>query len=235
MESITSTQRLSQNKGFHRMFSSNELTVGLILPVESYHRILPTMRNHISLAQRAEELGFSALWLRDIPLFDPSFGDAGQIFDPWVYLGYLAAQTKSIILATGSLILPLRHPLHLAKSAASVDQLSEGRLLLGVASGDRPIEFPAFGVEFDCREEYFQETLYFFKQMLEEKLPRIHSPLGIVNGTNLLPRPVTGRIPLLVTGYSRQSLEWIAMNADGWLYYLPTALRKSVLLRNGVP
>ena len=70
-----------------------------------------------------------------MPLRDPSFGDIGQVYDPWVYLGWIAAQTRTIALATGSIILPLRHPLHTAKASASIDQLSGGRFVLGVASG----------------------------------------------------------------------------------------------------
>ena len=45
------------------------------------------MRDQVALAQRAERAGFAALWFRDVPLRDPSFGDVGQVFDPWVYLG----------------------------------------------------------------------------------------------------------------------------------------------------
>ena len=81
---------------------------------------------------------FPPFWLRDVPFNVPSFGDAGQVFDPFVYLGYLAAGTKDIALGVSSIILPLRHPAHVAKAAASADQLSDGRLILGVASGDRP-------------------------------------------------------------------------------------------------
>ena len=52
------------------------------------------MRDQERLARRAEELGFAALWVRDVPLRDPSFGDVGQVYDPWVYLGWIAAQTQ---------------------------------------------------------------------------------------------------------------------------------------------
>jgi luciferase-type oxidoreductase len=96
---------------------------------------------------------------RDVPLRDPSFGDIGQVYDPWVYLGWIAAQTRTIALATGSIILPLRHPLYTAKASASIDQLSGGRFVLGVASGDRPVEFPAFGVDIDKRAALFAKTL----------------------------------------------------------------------------
>ena len=71
------------------------------------------------LAKLAESLGFSAVWLRDVPFNVPSFGDAGQVFDPFVYLGALAASTRRIALGVASIVLPLRHPAHVAKAAAS--------------------------------------------------------------------------------------------------------------------
>ena len=132
------------------MFAPGRLTLGVFFPIEAFQRDEPTMRDQERLARRAEELGFAALWTRDVPLRDPNFGDIGQVYDPWVWLGWIAAQTRTIALATGSIILPLRHPLHTAKAAASVDQLTGGRLVLGVASGDRPVEFPAFGVDADA-------------------------------------------------------------------------------------
>ena len=145
--------------GFRRMFAPGRLTLGVFFPIEAFQGDEPTMRDQERLARRAEELGFAALWVRDVPLRDPSFGDIGQVYDPWVYLGWIAAQTRTIALATGSIVLPLRHPLHTAKAAASVDQLSGGRLVLGVASGDRPVEFPAFGVDYDGRDALFRENL----------------------------------------------------------------------------
>src|SRR6476661_4405157 len=139
--------RATEARGFRRMFAPGRLTLGVFFPIEAFRGDVPTMQGQERLARRAEELGFAALWVRDVPLRDPSFGDVGQVYDPWVYLGWIAAQTRTIALATGSIILPLRHPLHTAKEAASVDQLSGGRFVLGVASGDRAVEFPAFGVD----------------------------------------------------------------------------------------
>src|SRR5574339_21073 len=134
------------NRSYYRIFKPKHLTLGVIFAIEAYEGEIPKIERQVELAQRAEELEFSALWFRDVPLYDPSFGDVGQIYDPWVYLGYVARHTRRIALATGSIVLPLRHPLHVAKAAASIDQLSGGRLVLGVASGDRAIEFPAFGL-----------------------------------------------------------------------------------------
>ena len=217
MKLSTSTQ--PSHRGFDRLFAANHLTLGFILPLESYRDAVPTMQDHTVLAKKADDLGFAGLWVRDVPLHDPSFGDVGQIFDPWVYLGYLAAHTKAISLVTGSIVLPLRHPLQVAKAAASVDQLSEGRLVLGIASGDRPVEFPAFDINFETRGERFRESLYVFKQALENSFPTVDSPLSKMAGTDLLPKPFAQNIPTLVTGSSRQTPEWIAAHGDGWMYY----------------
>ena len=147
------------------MFRARRLTLGLIFPIEAYgheHWDMPTMVGQREIAARADELGFAALWVRDVPLRDLNFGDVGQIYDPWVWLATLAAGTRRIALATGSIILPLRHPLHTAKAAASIDRLSGGRLVMGIGSGDRPIEFPAFGVAFEDRGEIFRQSLALF-------------------------------------------------------------------------
>lgn len=202
------------------MFAQNKLTIGFILPVEAYPMApLPTLNDHGRLTRLADELGFAALWARDIPLYDPEFGDAGQIVDPFTYLGFLSCNTSRIALATGSAIVSLRHPLHLAKQASSVDHLSGGRLLLGVASGDRPIEYPAFGLEdeFDRRDERFRDAFALFKLATETAFPKGNfSRYGDLNGrTDLLPKPRCGRIPALVPGQSRQSLDWIATHSDG--------------------
>ena len=208
-----------RHPGFQTMFAEGRLTLGLFVPIEAYQGSIPTMRDHLARARRAERLGFAALWVRDIPLYDPSFGDVGQIYDPWVYLGYLARHTRRIALATGSIVLPLRHPLHVAKAAASVDQLSRGRLVLGVASGDRPVEFPAFGLEAEARGERFRDSFMLLRRVLQTRFPEIDSPLGSMHDVDVLPKPVTGTLPLLVTGSSRQSMEWIAAQSNGWITY----------------
>jgi len=207
------------NEGFTRMFAREKLTLGLFFAIDSYEGDMPALVAQGDLAKVAEELGFAALWFRDVPLRDPGFGDVGQIFDTFVYLGYIAAKTKSIALATGSVIFPLRHPLHLAKSVSSVDQLSNGRLVLGVSTGDRPVEYPAFGVSFENRGELFREHLEFFKKSLYEYFPEIELPSGKLSNIDLVPKPFSPRVPLLITGHSQQSIEWISQNGDGWLNY----------------
>jgi luciferase-type oxidoreductase len=223
------TARVTDSKGFTRMFAPGRLSVGVFFPIEAFQRDEPSMRDQERLATRAEELGFAALWVRDVPLRDPTFGDLGQVYDPWVYLGWIASRTRSIALATGSIILPLRHPLHTAKAAASVDQLSGGRMVMGAASGDRSLEFPAFGVDAARRDLLFRENMAVIRKVLAEEFPAVKSSYGMMPGNvDLVPKPVA-RLPILVTGSSRQSLDWIALNADGWITY-PRPLEKQAEL-----
>ncbi|HEV7912201.1 MAG TPA: LLM class oxidoreductase [Albitalea sp.] len=219
MLTVHPTAQVDEAPGFRRMFRPEHLTLGVFFPIEAFQGDTPTMRDQERLAQRAQALGFAGLWVRDVPLRDPSFGDLGQVFDPWVYLGWIAARTQTIALGTASIVLPLRHPLHAAKAAASVDQLSGGRLVLGVASGDRPVEFPAFGVDIEQRALRFREHFEVIRRVLEHEFPVLKSTAGVLTGqADLVPKPV-GRLPMLVTGNSGQPLPWIAEHADGWISY----------------
>ena len=69
---------------FQKVAQKGKLTVCLVFPLESYRGSIPTMENQEILAKRAEELGFQSLWFRDVPFHDPTFGDVGQIYDPWI-------------------------------------------------------------------------------------------------------------------------------------------------------
>lgn len=132
-QDFAATEFQNLNRGYNRVFRDNKLSVGLVVPIENYDSgPIPTMGRHVERVQLAEQLGFSSVWLRDVPFNVPSFGDAGQTYDPFVYLGLLAAKTEAIALGVASIILPLRHPAHVAKAAATVDVFSDGRLILGV-------------------------------------------------------------------------------------------------------
>ena len=209
------------NKGYDNVFQPNQLSVGIIVPIENYaSNPVPTMKHHLARVQLIERLGFKALWLRDVPFNVPSFGDAGQTFDPFTYLGYLAGQTTDIALGVASIALPLHHPVHVAKSAATVDRLSGGRLILGVASGDRYEEYPAMGIDYDNRGELFREAFAYIRKA-QESFPTLESNhYGNSPGhIDVLPKATAHKIPLLITGNSRQTLEWNAENADGWMSY----------------
>lgn len=217
------------NSAYNSIFQPGKMSLGIFFAIEAYDGSIPEMKNQVELAQRAEDLGFSALWFRDVPMHDPMFGDVGQIYDPFVYMAYIAGQTKRISLVTGSIILPLRYPIHVAKAAASIDVLTKGRLVLGVASGDRHLEYPAFNKAVSEKAELFKESFSYIRK-LNTDFPVINSRLGSVFGDlDLLPKAYGTKLPLLVTGHSGQSLEWIAANSDGWIYY-PRDVRDQKLI-----
>ncbi|MEM8970729.1 MAG: LLM class oxidoreductase [Pseudomonadota bacterium] len=208
------------NTAYNGVFRPGRLSLGLVLPLEAYAvGAVPTMQGHIATAQLAETLGFASLWLRDVPFNVPSFGDPGQMFDPFVYLGTLGAVTERIALGTSSIILPLRHPAHVAKAAATVDVLSGGRLLMGVASGDRPEEYPAMAQSYPDRGARFRDSVEYIRAV-GRAYPHLDATQGNLSGQiDMLPKPTGPRLPLLITGGSQQSPDWVAEHGDGWMTY----------------
>lgn len=169
----------------------------------------PDIAQHAMLAQLADRQGFRALWVRDVPLYDPKFGDAAQVFEVFTYLGFLAGVTRSILLGTAAVVLPLREPVLTMKAAATADQLSDGRLLLGVASGDRPVEYPVFGRAFETRGDAFRSQVGMLRSWACDAWDE---------GLQVLPRPARP-LSLLVAGLGQQSLEWVGARMDGLLAY----------------
>ena len=221
---------------FERLLGPTGFSIGLELPLdndwstagqqlrEQDHRPfgVPDMRRHGQLARQADESGFKALWLRDVPLYDPAFGDAAQVFEVFSYLGYLAGITRNAMLGTAAVVLPLRQPWLTLKAANSIDQLSDGRLLLGVASGDRPMEYPLFNKDFAARGESFRQTVELIRSQDRGILP---------DAAQLLPQPLEP-LPLLVAGLAQQSPAWVGEHMEGWLSYpgTPDEHRKRVAL-----
>jgi len=182
---------------------SGALTLGVELPLDNDWstngearrvadgrvRGIPDLSRHAELIRKVDALGFTAVWMRDVPVFDSvRMGDAGSVYDVFAHLGFLAGITNNVALGTAAVVLPIRHPMMIAKAAASVDALSGGRLILGVASGDRPIEYPLLGLDFERRGEAFRETVAYIKSAWQ--------PGGLPVGEglrdpslDLLPRP----------------------------------------------
>ncbi|NHN46685.1 TIGR03571 family LLM class oxidoreductase [Halostella sp. JP-L12] len=220
-----------ENAGYRRLFGADDLSFGAGFPLTGANRSTPPVDEEMRLAERAESLGFDALWARDVPTYWPKFGDAGQTFDPWPWLTLAAERTDDIALGTASVVLTLRHPLHVAKAAASVDRLSDGRLVLGVASGDRDPEFAAFDVEKDERGALFRDSVEVLRTVWREEFPETETRWGTLDGDlSVVPDPTTETLPLLPTGHARQSIEWIGDRGDGWLFYhLPEDTLESYL------
>ncbi|ABW26645.1 LLM class oxidoreductase [Acaryochloris marina] len=221
------------NRAYNTVFRPNRLSLGLVVPIETYAKgPVPTLERHLERVQLAEALGFAAVWLRDVPFNVPSFGDAGQTYDPFVYLGLLAGQTQRIALGVASIILPLRHPAHVAKAAATIDVMSGGRLILGVASGDRPEEYPALNRSFSDRGATFRESFDYIRQMGQAS-PTFDNAFGhLTGGMDMLPKPTSGKLPLLITGGSQQAPDWIAQNGDGWMTYPRDTVMQARVIRD---
>ena len=213
--------QFDKHQGYNRTFKENKLTLGLFFPLEAYDGSTPEMdlKTQMQLAKQAEEAQFASLFVRDIPLNDPMFGDVGQIYDPWVFLSYVAAHTERIALGTGSVITSFRHPLDVAKFASSVDLISDSRLLFGAATGDRPIEFTAYRKDRAERGELFRESFHVMKEVWNKPYPEVTTERVNLRGAEFIPKPQAKDIPVLVTGFSGQSLEWIAENGNGWISF----------------
>lgn len=210
-----------------------QLTVGVELPLDNdwspegeARRVadgrthgVPDLSRYPELVRRIDASGFAAIWMRDVPVFDPrNFGDAGSVYDPFVNLGFLASVTRNVALGTAGIVVPLRHPMMVAKGAASVDRLSGGRLVLGLASGDRPVEYPLLGLDFESRGPAFREGLAYMRAAWRTD----GLPLGDGTTTadlDLLPKPSNGAIPTIIAGNGQQSDDWIAANMDGRFVY----------------
>jgi len=169
---------------------------------------VPDISQHKERIILADELGFSTAWVRDVPLYDPNFGDAAQVFEAFTYLGYLAGITKNILLGTAAVVLPLRQPWLVKKSANTMAELSNNRLILGVASGDRPSEYPLFNVDYAARGQLFREAIEVLKDESDSKLQP---------GQKIYPQ--VPQYPIYAAGLAQQSPQFIGKNLDGWLAY----------------
>lgn len=212
---------VSESSGFKKVFPPGALTVGLSLTIEENAEAEPldALANQIRLIKKAEAGGISAVWVRDIPLRVETFGDVGQVYDPWMYLSFIAAQTETIALGTAAIVVPFQHPLVMAKRAASLDRLSDGRFLFGIATGDRPEEFPAFGQDKGKRGEVFRENIEVYNKALTTSYRPIRWSRGKMGGSDVVPKPTVHHVPLLATGSCQSTLEWKAKWCDGWFMY----------------
>jgi probable F420-dependent oxidoreductase len=175
----------------------------------------------VAYAERAEALGFESLWAWDHVLLgvEPAF----PILDAITTLAALATRTTRIKLGTGILVLPLRNPTVAAKALGSLDVISKGRLVLGVAAGWYAREFDAVGVPFARRARLFERNLTLLARLWTED--RVTARVDELNLREAVmrPRPVqTPRPPILIGGYVEAVLRRVATMGDGWLTYFYT-------------
>jgi luciferase-type oxidoreductase len=202
-----------------RLFAPDRLSIGLSLPLLAEGQIVADFRQQIALARQADELGFAALWVRDVPLNSADYPDPVGHLDPWVLLGALASHTQRIALISGAIVLTLRHPLHIAKGAVSVNALSGGRFILGLGSGDRPPEYAAFGQDAVERRKTYAKNWDVVAAALAEP-PKVIPDQAPEDAPEFFLLPKSPVItPMLAVGSGGQSVDWIARNAIGWMTY----------------
>jgi alkanesulfonate monooxygenase len=188
----------------------------------------PDVDGLLRYAERAEALGFESLWAWDHVLLgvEPSF----PILDAVGILTAIAARTRTIHLGTGILVLPLRNPTVAAKALGTLDVISKGRLLLGVAAGWYAREFDAVGVPFKQRGRLFERNLEILTRLWTEDRVSLQADEFNLREAVMRPRPVQRpRPPVLIGGYVDAVLKRAATLGDGWLtyFYTPESFRRS--------
>jgi probable F420-dependent oxidoreductase len=177
-------------------------------------------RQVVSLAQRAEDLGYDSVWVMD-HLFNAGaiaarLGDT-PYYHPLSILSYVAAKTQRVTLGTSVMVLPYHHPVELAKYAATLDHLSDGRLVLGVGAGLIEAEFDALGIPFRQRGGMTTEAILAMKSLWTQSLPSFAGAHWRFSGLAFSPRPLQEpHIPVWVGGASGPAMRRAASIGDGW-------------------
>ena len=171
------------------------------------------------LAAAAERAGFAACHVTDHPAPDAKWLDHGghHALDPFVALSFAAAATRDLKVMTHVLIPAYRNPFLLAKSIQSIDLLSGGRFVLGAGSGYLKPEFAALGVEFDERNDLFDESIEVLTAVLAggdtAYAGRHFSARGVRLAPPTIARP---RPPIWVGGNSVRAIERAVRHCEGW-------------------
>jgi probable F420-dependent oxidoreductase len=174
----------------------------------------------VDLAVRAEELGFDSVWTHDHVF------NVGHVFDriggrpyyePLTMLSFVAARTRRVRLGTSVLVLPYHNPIRLAKTAATLDVLSGGRLILGVGVGSIEQETTAMGSPFTERGRFSDEAIEVMRTLWAEEDPSFDGEYWRFEGMKFSPKPLQKpSIPIVVGGVSRAAIRRAACTGDGW-------------------
>lgn len=188
---------------------------------------MPDARKLVDYGVRVEELGYDSVWVWDHMLLgvEPNF----PIIDSLTTLTAIAARTTKIKMGTGILVLPLRNAVSLAKQLSSMDQLSQGRLVMGMASGWYKREFDAMGIPFEKRGKIMDENLEIMRRLWSEPSVSGEYARHNISKAVMYPKPFQKQIPILIGGYVDKVLQRAATVGDGWLtyFYTPEGFAKS--------
>lgn len=171
------------------------------------------------VAHAAEQAGFHGMSLTEHPAPGSRWLEGGghQTLDPFVGLGFIAAATTQLRLLTHLAVAPYRNPFLLAKAAATVDKLSGGRFTLGLGAGYLKTEFFALGVDFDERNDLFDEVLDVLPLHWRGEPFSYHGRHFDARDVLARPRPVQNPLPIWIGGNAKRSRRRAAERAQGWM------------------
>jgi alkanesulfonate monooxygenase SsuD/methylene tetrahydromethanopterin reductase-like flavin-dependent oxidoreductase (luciferase family) len=192
---------------------SATMKVGVQLPEVEYEIAFGEL---VTMAQLAEQVGFDALWLGDHLLYELEVGPRGP-WEVWTTLAALAASTERIELGPLVASTSFHAPAMLAKMAATVDAISNGRLILGLGAGWNRREYTAFGFPFDNRVDRFAEAFTIIRTLLRDGAIDFHGTYYDAADCVLHPRsPRSGGPPLLI-GSTGPRMQAITLpHVDAW-------------------
>jgi len=171
---------------------------------------------YLAMATAAEQVGFDSIWLGDHLLYAPGDGrpERGP-WEVWTMLAALAAATERVTLGPLVACTAFHSPGLLAKMAATVDDVSGGRLVLGLGAGWNEREFSAFGLPYDRRVSRFAESFQIVHELLAGERVSIDGSFSTVDDLVLLPPPAR-RIPLMIGSNGPRMLGIALPHADWW-------------------
>ena len=190
------------------------LAVGIQLPEVEWEARWPDLR---ALAIRAEELGFDSIWYGDHLLYRrPGDERARGPWEAWSVLAGLAAVTSRILIGPLVAATAFHNPAMLAKKAATVDEISGGRLVVGLGAGWNETEFRAFGFPYDHRISRFEEAFTIVRTLLRDGAIDFAGTYYSARDCELVPRPRPGGPPLLVGSSGERMLAITIPHVDAW-------------------
>jgi probable F420-dependent oxidoreductase len=193
----------------------------------------------------AEELGLESLWAIDHVVMPSGYeteypydesgkmmggAEEVEIADPLTWLAFAAAVTRDIKLGTGVIVLPQRNPVVLAKQVATLDVLSEGRLLLGVGVGWLAEEFDAVGVPFADRGRRHDDYVEAMRALWRDTKASVHNTYTHFDNAISLPQPARRAVPIVIGGRSNRSARRAAAIGDGYFPSITDPRQLSPLL-----
>jgi len=190
------------------------LRVGVQLPEVEREVRWP---EYLAMARRAEELGFDTIWVGDHLLYRFADGSTRGPWEVWTLLSAIAASTTRIRLGPLVASTAFHAPAMLAKLAATVDEVSGGRLILGLGAGWNQTEFRAFGFPFDHRIDRFEEAFTIVRTLLRDGAIDFDGRYFQARDCELVPRPRSpGGPPLLIGSRGDRMLRITLPHVTGW-------------------